>query len=90
MAKYLIHQKRDGTPMGVFSDKEHLYFEHHKSHETYGLAVIDSRGLATPWPEWAEAQASKSPGPTDMWDLYEHEPAPLLTVLMDVKDDTTM
>lgn len=90
MARYLLHQNRSGAPIGVFSEKGHFYFSQFENREAYGVSVVESRGPDTPWDEWVEAQASKSPSPTDMWDIYDHANASLETVLRAAKADTSI
>lgn len=89
MSQYLLHQKRDGTPMGVFSETDHYYDpEFASGHENYGTSVVGSKGPATDWDDWADQLASKTPSPTDNWDIYNHPSAPLEQVLSDASDDT--
>lgn len=85
MAVYLIHQMRDGAPMGVHSETDAFYFPPYENRKPYGEAVRASRGSDTAWAEWAEAQASKSPGPGGMWDTVVAPEAPLDAVLEEVK-----
>lgn len=91
MATYLIHQARDGSPLGIFSETDHFYFAHLAAkHEAYGVSVVQSRGSRTDWDEWAEEQASKSPGPRGMWDTYSaSDYLPLEDLLLRVRDQTT-
>lgn len=89
MTDYLLHQKRDGSPIGVFTQTNHFYLAGElDKHEAYGAEVVGSKGPDTSWAEWIEQLASKSPSPTAMWDVYQHAPAPLETVLMDARKDT--
>jgi hypothetical protein len=89
MAEYLLHQSRDGTPLGVFFQDEHYYLPETKSHEAYGVAVVADRGSETSWEDYAEQLASKSPSPRAMWDLYESDEADLEDVLLAARNDTT-
>lgn len=86
MSLYLIHQNRDGDPLGVFSENTHYYFPSTQSHEDYGVSVVNSRGSDTPWLDWVEQLASKSPSPKARWDTYDHPPASLYQVLIDCRD----
>lgn len=89
MSKFLIHQKRDGTPVGVFNETDHYYRSTDAHHERYGIAVVSSRGYAFTWADFVEQQASKTPGPTAMWDTYDSDKAMLADVLDDAIRDTT-
>lgn len=89
MAKYLLHQGRDGVPVGVFFEDEHYYLPTTKNHEAYGVAVVTARGSETSWDDYAEQLASKSPSPNAMWDLYESDEASLEDVLLAARNDTT-
>lgn len=89
MAEYLLHQGRDGTPLGVFFDGEHYYLPETQSHEAYGVSVVEARGPETSWEDYAEQLASKSPSPQGMWDLYDSDEADLEDVLLAARRDTT-
>lgn len=89
MAEYLLHQGRDGVPVGVFFEDEHYYLPATKNHEAYGVAVVAARGPEISWEDYAEQLASKSPSPTAMWDLYESDEADLEDVLLAARSDTT-
>lgn len=87
MADYLIHQTRDGNPVGVFTENDHYYFPSSVSHELYGISVVESKGTETTWNDWIDQLAGKSPGPHDQWDVYVHPIAPLYQVLIDARSD---
>lgn len=89
MSSYLLHQTLDGTPVGVFTETEHFYFPTDQRHEAYGEGVVADRGSQCPWDDFMEQQASKTPGYRAMWDIYEHDEAPLRTVLLAAKKDTS-
>ena len=89
MAEYLLHQGRNGVPLGVFFRDEHYYLPETKSHEAYGVAVMEARGFATSWEDYAEQLASKSPSPRGMWDRYESDGGDLERVLLAARQDTT-
>lgn len=72
MAQYLLHQGRDGVPVGVWRAPDDFYYPiTQKSKEAYGKAVIANMGDATTWEEFSEQLASKFPGPKDQWDIFE-------------------
>lgn len=87
MANYLIHQRRDGTPMGVFTEKSHYYHPDSKKHQTYGLQVVGARGSEVEWEDWIDQLADKTPGPNDMWDIYPAESRPLVDILSEARDN---
>lgn len=89
MPEYLIHQSRNGTPLGIFSEVEHYYPPEHASQEAYGEAVIATKGSAMTWDEFVEQQASKSPAPKAMWDIYESDKDSMEDIFQDVVDDTS-
>ena len=72
MAQYLLHQGRDGVPVGVWRAPDDSYYPaSQKSKEAYGKAVIANMGDATTWEEFIEQLASKFPGPKDQWDIFD-------------------
>lgn len=87
MANFLLHQKRDGTPMGVFTERGHYYHPDSKEHQSYGLAVVGSRGSEVSWEDWIDQLANKTPGPNDMWEVFPSGPAALVDVLEDARND---
>ena len=89
VTEYLLHQGRNGVPLGVFFHDEHYYLPETRPHEAYGVAVMSDRGHATSWEDYAEQLASKSPSPRAMWDLYETDEADLEAVLLAARRDTT-
>ena len=89
MTSYLLHQRRDGTPVGIFTEQDYLYEALDKSHEAYGVSVVESRGPDTEWSDWIEQLASKTPSPRAMWDIYEHDDDTLENVLQEARDDMT-
>ena len=86
MTNYLLHQKRDGTPIGVWTETSHYYDTRNKQHEAYGQNVVAAKGSETEWEDYTEQLASKTPTPTAMWDLYDHPEAELPTVLQDARN----
>lgn len=91
MRTYLIHQLKDGTPVGIFSPEgEHVYFSQHRMHERDGLAAVKARGSDPTWEEWAEQLASQWPTRAGQWDLFESENTDLLEVLLEVRDSMEM
>lgn len=91
MPNYLLHQLRDGSPIGVFDeDGEHYYLANQAPlHEDYGVSVVEAKGADPDWEDWIDQLASKSPSPRAMWDVYPHEQAPLEDVLLDAVRDTS-
>lgn len=89
MTKYLLHQTKDGTPVGVFSEDEHYYLPTEKAKERYGIALVATRGPETSWEDFMEQQASRWPGPNDMWDIYDSDEDGLEFVLDAARTDTT-
>lgn len=91
MAKFLLHQSRDGSPLGVFNeDGDHYYFQNDTAMEEYGVAVNAQRSPNTNWDDWVEQMASKSPSPNGgMWDEYNHVDTDLESVLLDARNDTS-
>lgn len=87
MTNFLLHQKRDGTPMGIFTEKAHYYHPDSKDHQSYGVAVVASRGSEVEWEDWIDQVADKTPGPTDMWEIYPAEARPLVDVLNDARNN---
>lgn len=89
MSNYLLHQKRDGTPVGVFDETSHYYLPTEKAAEAYGVAAVATRGTDTTWDDFMEQQASKSPAPRAMWDTYESDEDGLEYVLEAARNATT-
>ena len=91
MALYLIHQGRNGVPVGVWrSPDEYYYPADQKAKETYGINVMKSMGSDVSWDDWIEQLASKFPGPQDQWDTYEADGSlELDEVFQEVSDDTS-
>lgn len=91
MAKFLLQQVLSGTPIGVWDEDGNHYYtpEYADRFEKYGQLAMDSRGVATSWDDWCEQQASKTPSPNAMWDIYEHPGAPLEDILQDALDHTS-
>jgi hypothetical protein len=72
MAQFLIHQGRDGVPVGVWrSITEFYYLPTTRHKEAHGRAVVLSIGSENTWQGWIEQLASRFPGPQDQWDIYE-------------------
>ena len=72
MALFLLHQGRDGVPVGVWRSPEESYYPAgSEAKKSYGEAVMANMGDATTWEDWSEQLASKFPGPKDQWDLFE-------------------
>lgn len=72
MAQYLLHQGRDGVPVGVWrSPEESFYPVGAEAKQTYGQAVLANMGNDTTWDEWIDQLASKFPGPKDQWDIFD-------------------
>ncbi len=86
MPTYLIHQLKDGTPVGIFSPEAHFYFSQYQSHERDGVAVVGARGSDPTWDEWVEQLASRWPTRAGQWDLFDHESTLLEEVLIAVRD----
>lgn len=87
MANYLLHQRRDGTPMGVFTEKAHYYHPDSKTHQGYGVAVVAARGSEVEWEDWIDQLAEKTPGPSDMWDVFPAPARPLADVLDEARSN---
>lgn len=82
MASYLLHQLRDGTPVGVWTEVDYYYDPRYEDRfAQYGQSVIAARGDSVTWEDYAEQLASKTPTPTAMWDLFEHDEAALKDIL---------
>lgn len=87
MTNYLIHQKRDGTPMGVFTETAHYYHPDSKNHQPYGVSVVAARGSEVEWDDWIDQVADKMPGPTDTWEVFPDDDRPLADVLDEARSD---
>lgn len=85
MPLYLVHQRIDGTPLGIFSETDHFYFSNYAYDEPYGVGVNAQRLPTTSWARWADAQASKWPGPHGMWDSVELPETSLEEALLRVR-----
>ena len=72
MALFLLHQGRDGVPVGVWRARDDVYYpDDQKVKEAYGKSVMADMGTEVTWADWCERLASKIPGPTDQWDTVE-------------------
>lgn len=90
MARYLLHQARSGEVLGVWFENDSAYVPTLQGDraQTYGQAVMDSRGPATEWDDYAEQLASKSPAPNYMWDQFSHYSSVLSEVLAGARQAT--
>ena len=86
MSNYLLHQRRDGMPVGIFTEQDYYYLPTEKAAQNYGVSVVESRGPDTHWEDWIEQLASKTPSPKAQWDLYDAPiGADLKATLMDAR-----
>lgn len=69
--KYLLHLTREGYPVGIHSLTESFYLPSDKTHETYGKAVVHSRGSDTPWDEWCDQLSDQALGLRARWSVIK-------------------
>lgn len=88
MPDYLVHQRRDGYPVGIWTPNAHYYDPSLPvSFKKAGEGLVIPRDPARmSWEDFCEQQASKSPGPGGMWDLVSHRQQPLSDVLNDLQN----
>lgn len=83
MPNYLIHQRQDGYPAGVWTETAHYYDPSlPASFKRAGEGLVmgrDPRKMS--WDDFCEQQASKTPGPGGQWDIVPHAERPLSDVL---------
>lgn len=91
MAQFLLHQGRDGVPVGVWRSSDESYYPaDQKAKEAYGKAVIANMGDEANWEEWIDQLATKFPGPQDQWDIFEADGTlELEEVLEEARKDLT-
>jgi hypothetical protein len=74
MALYLLHQGRDGVPVGVWRAPDDFFYPAaNAAKQEYGKAVIANMGDASTWEEFSEQLAEKFPTAQDQWDQFEAE-----------------
>lgn len=72
LTKYLLHQGRDGVPVGVWRTADDAYYPASAAaKEKYGRAVVEGRAKNQTWDEFIERMAFLTPGPADQWDIFE-------------------
>lgn len=88
MPNYLLHQKRDGTPVGVYSETADYYNPLEDQLRAEGREVVYGKLPQTPWSTFIERLASLSPSPTMQWDVYTSTSNVLEEVLDQAARDT--
>ncbi len=88
MPDFLIHQRRDGYPVGVWTENAHYYDPTvPASFKQSGEGLVKGRDpKKMSWNDFAEQQASKTPGPGGQWDIVDHREQPLSDVLNDIQN----
>lgn len=72
MAKYLVHQNRDGQPVGIWRNPEESFYDpRYPAKELYGKRLIEDHGQILDWEEFVDDQTFRWPGPYDMWDSID-------------------
>lgn len=91
MANYLLHQNRDGTPVGVWSSPtDFFYGPQYQDKVAYGKSVVSNQGSETTWDDFCDQMASKFPSPHDQWDVYATDGSlELSEVLSEAQENTT-
>ncbi len=84
MANYLLHQGRDGVPVGVWRSPDESYYpEGSEAKKSYGEAVMANMGNRTTWEDWTDQLASKFPTAQDQWDIFEADGTLELSEVLD-------
>lgn len=91
MAKFLLHQGRDGVPVGVWRSEDEAYYPPSAAaKEKYGRAVVAGRSPNQDWDEFMDRMAFLTPGPADQWDIFEADGTlELEEVLEEARKDLT-
>lgn len=88
MAKFLLHLRPDGKPVGVYTATEHYYDPAEKHTERHVRMVREKPSAIRSFEEWANRLADRSvPSRRLMrWAVVDHRAATLKKVLDDLQD----
>ncbi len=71
MAKYLVRQRRDGTPIGIHSSGAYYYLPDGKRFQADGVASVMSKSKDDTWDEFVMDKSYKSPDHNGKWMQFD-------------------